>query len=704
MANEGASDSEVGEPTPLPMVQMGLAVLIQLCEAMEINVLFPFMAFMVESFGITGARLGLYVGILASGFGCGQIFSSLIWGRLSDKYGRKPILVLGTLSAGVAMLIFGAAKNYPQAVLGRFLSGFMSGNLGVLKCVLTESTDNSNRVAGFGVISLAWFCGCIISPLIGGLLSGVPVEANVNSTPQWFWAMLREYPYLLPCLCCSAFNIITAILTVLFLKETRWQSLADQEAGLQQLPQPQEVKAPQQSVPTQLDDGSEGGMTQSHASQRTVKPSPKRVAPVTSSSMPMPMSVLTPPRQHRLSPVPEGSDRSAGSQSSLYASLASSAGTGVPRHFLSGYVPGEMSPSPRKHRPNGVSPDKKSRSAGSTPSNKTRPRSGTGGSGDDSRDSSPSKNGAGGFSSPLSSQGELSSMNYGAIFEQGVEMGHAQPSQVERGHGELAPLLPLHGGHASAHSSRHSLAPIEEDRSECESDSNGSESAEPRRVRTSYELLWDRSVLLTTLNYGLLILATIMLDETLPLFLKQSNETGGLGFSSRKIGILLSFSGMIALIYSVYILPKFNACNKQFLFNIASLGMIPCFMLWPLVAAAYNRSMANAEADTTAADHVLWLSLCATNVVRNCFVSLVFTVVMIQVSNSVETFELGGVNGLGQLLASIGRCLGPVIGGFMWSFGVHHDVLYLNFVLVSAILMLTCFINNTLPTSLEVSK
>ena len=57
------------------------------------------------------------------------------------------------------MLVFGLAKTYEQAVIGRFVSGLLCGNLGVLKSFLTEITDDSNRGYGFSLMSLAWTIG-----------------------------------------------------------------------------------------------------------------------------------------------------------------------------------------------------------------------------------------------------------------------------------------------------------------------------------------------------------------------------------------------------------------------------------------------------------------------------------------------------------------------------------------------------------------
>jgi MFS family permease len=179
--------------------------------------LFPFLAFMVEDLGHAGPQLGIYAGLLAASFCGSQFCSSIFWGRFSDRYGRKPAIVLGTLGAAVGMLVFGLSNSYPQAIAGRMLSGFLSGNLGVLKSFLTEITDETNRPFGFSLISLAWSIGCIMAPLAGGWLckpcEKYPSVFGTNGT-------FVQFPYLLPCITCVAFNIFAAILCMVFMVET----------------------------------------------------------------------------------------------------------------------------------------------------------------------------------------------------------------------------------------------------------------------------------------------------------------------------------------------------------------------------------------------------------------------------------------------------------------------------------------------------
>lgn len=86
-----------------------------------VDLLFPFLAFMIEDMGYTGEALGYHAGILAASFCGAQFCTSVAWGMISDRYGRKFAIVLGTLGAGLGMLIFGFAKTFPQGTYQYFL-------------------------------------------------------------------------------------------------------------------------------------------------------------------------------------------------------------------------------------------------------------------------------------------------------------------------------------------------------------------------------------------------------------------------------------------------------------------------------------------------------------------------------------------------------------------------------------------------------
>lgn len=91
--------------------------------------IFPYIYFMVESFNITtdDRKISMYAGMVTSAFTLAEFSTGLLWGSLSDKIGRKPILLTGLAGTGLSMIIFGFARNLPLAMLARALGGLLNG-------------------------------------------------------------------------------------------------------------------------------------------------------------------------------------------------------------------------------------------------------------------------------------------------------------------------------------------------------------------------------------------------------------------------------------------------------------------------------------------------------------------------------------------------------------------------------------------------
>ena len=91
--------------------------------------IFPYIYYMIASFKITSndRQIAIYSGMVTSAFAFAEFLTGVFWGRLSDKIGRKPVLLTGLAGTGLSMLIFGFAKTLPHALLARALGGILNG-------------------------------------------------------------------------------------------------------------------------------------------------------------------------------------------------------------------------------------------------------------------------------------------------------------------------------------------------------------------------------------------------------------------------------------------------------------------------------------------------------------------------------------------------------------------------------------------------
>ena len=91
--------------------------------------IFPYVYYMILSMNITSntSKIAVYVGMVTSAFAFAEFSSGVIWGRISDRIGRKPVLLMGLAGTAVSMIVFGFATTLPVALLGRALGGLLNG-------------------------------------------------------------------------------------------------------------------------------------------------------------------------------------------------------------------------------------------------------------------------------------------------------------------------------------------------------------------------------------------------------------------------------------------------------------------------------------------------------------------------------------------------------------------------------------------------
>jgi DHA1 family multidrug resistance protein-like MFS transporter len=133
------------------------------------GMIIPIMPFFVEQYGATGADLGLLMAV----FGIMQFLFAPMWGGLSDRHGRKYLLVVGALGNAVSNLIFGMATNLTLMFVSRILAGiFSSATFPTAMAYISDNTDERSRGGGMGIIGAAMGVGMVLGPGLGGWLGG----------------------------------------------------------------------------------------------------------------------------------------------------------------------------------------------------------------------------------------------------------------------------------------------------------------------------------------------------------------------------------------------------------------------------------------------------------------------------------------------------------------------------------------------------
>jgi len=193
--------------------------------------IFPYIYFMVKDFRVAedSKTISLYAGMVTSAFTFAEFLSSVFWGRLSDRIGRKPVLLAGLLGTALSVLIFGFAPSLGVALFARFLGGLLNGNMGVLTTTVNELVRvKEHEARAYAVMPTAWGLGSIIGPAIGGLLAR-PCELHPEIfRPGSVW---DRFPYLLPNLFSAGAVCISVVIGILFMEETHPERKKERDRG-----------------------------------------------------------------------------------------------------------------------------------------------------------------------------------------------------------------------------------------------------------------------------------------------------------------------------------------------------------------------------------------------------------------------------------------------------------------------------------------
>ena len=157
-----------------------------LIDVLAFGVIIPVLPHLVEEFvGGNKSSAAYWVGIFGTAFAIVQFFSAPIQGALSDRFGRRPVILLSCLGLGVDFVFMALAPNLAWLFVGRIISAVTSASFTTANAYIADVTTPENRAKSFGMIGAAFGLGFIIGPVIGGLLGDID-----HRLPFWFSAAL----------------------------------------------------------------------------------------------------------------------------------------------------------------------------------------------------------------------------------------------------------------------------------------------------------------------------------------------------------------------------------------------------------------------------------------------------------------------------------------------------------------------------------
>lgn len=152
--------------------------LIVVVDLIGFGIIIPLLPFYGEHFQADPQTVGL----LMATYSLAQFISAPLWGRLSDRAGRRPVLLLSLAGAAGAYIWLAFADTLWMLFMARALGGLMAGNISAAFAYMADITTKENRAKGMGMIGAAFGIGFILGPAIGGILAGPdPLSADYQS-------------------------------------------------------------------------------------------------------------------------------------------------------------------------------------------------------------------------------------------------------------------------------------------------------------------------------------------------------------------------------------------------------------------------------------------------------------------------------------------------------------------------------------------
>ncbi|KAH6854178.1 major facilitator superfamily domain-containing protein [Chaetomium sp. MPI-CAGE-AT-0009] len=206
------------EDKPLPVWQIAALCYARWVEPVAFFCIFPYINKMAQENGhLADADVGFYSGLIESMFSLTQMMVMIMWGKASDRFGRKPVLVFSLVGVSCATALFGMARTIWQMILFRCLAGVFAGTIVTIRTMISEHSTSKTQARAFSWFAFTGNMGILFGPLIGGALAD-----PAHQYPGLFGnvTFFIDYPYALPSLAVGCIGLSAVVVTAVCVEET----------------------------------------------------------------------------------------------------------------------------------------------------------------------------------------------------------------------------------------------------------------------------------------------------------------------------------------------------------------------------------------------------------------------------------------------------------------------------------------------------
>ncbi|WP_313692934.1 MFS transporter [Halorarum halobium] len=212
------------EPSPPAGSRRAVAVVVGVVflDLLGFGVVIPVLPFYVRSFGVSD----VFIGLLAASYSLAQFLAAPTLGRISDQYGRRPVIMASVATAAVAWTVFGLAAEVGTLAgtaaavatlfVSRTLAGAAGGNIAAAQAYVADVTPEDRRAGALGLVGAAFALGFVFGPAIGGLAASDGVVAAADAALPAFVPTTR---FSLPSFVAAGLSLVALVAAALVLKE-----------------------------------------------------------------------------------------------------------------------------------------------------------------------------------------------------------------------------------------------------------------------------------------------------------------------------------------------------------------------------------------------------------------------------------------------------------------------------------------------------